>query len=304
MTSQTENPDFASAAMMRLVRHGLALQGIDAPHLATAGAHVERGAKSALMQSVLETHGPGAILRIGDAVADLPPQPLAQALLLADTVHDLMARWHRVERFSHGSHRVATRALAAHQVGLSHRSRLAGATPSPAETLLVFGVLTGFAETALGQPATVSTGSGAVWRRDGRWTERAGHGAPEPVALTCMPRPARDPDPKPQTDRIDSLRVELAQDPVKRWKIDDVARNAGLSVRSLQRMLASRSLSFSALIAETRLETAGRYLCDKDGPGLTEIGFLSGYSDQAHFTRAFKKSVGTTPAAFRADFHR
>jgi tRNA A37 N6-isopentenylltransferase MiaA len=35
---------------------------------------------------------------------------------------------------------------------------------------------------------------------------------------------------------------------------------------------------------------------------LAEIGFLSGYSDQPHFTRDFRQLVGITPAQYRKDF--
>jgi AraC-like DNA-binding protein len=35
---------------------------------------------------------------------------------------------------------------------------------------------------------------------------------------------------------------------------------------------------------------------------LAEVGFLCGFSDQAHFTRAFKRQVGLTPARYRTEF--
>jgi transcriptional regulator GlxA family with amidase domain len=37
---------------------------------------------------------------------------------------------------------------------------------------------------------------------------------------------------------------------------------------------------------------------------LAEIGFLAGFSDQAHFARIFHRNVGTTPSRYRAEFGR
>ncbi len=75
-----------------------------------------------------------------------------------------------------------------------------------------------------------------------------------------------------------------------------------MSERTLQRKLQAHSLSFSRVICEARLEIAASYLCSEDGPGLAEIGFLTGYADQAHFTRTFRREVGTTPSEYRANF--
>ncbi|MGD1934352.1 MAG: helix-turn-helix transcriptional regulator [Candidatus Phaeomarinobacter sp.] len=94
----------------------------------------------------------------------------------------------------------------------------------------------------------------------------------------------------------------MASDPLRRWTLNDLATTADLSTRTLQRRLAARSASFTGFVAAARLQTAADYLCDGLGPGLAAIGFLAGYSDQAHFTRAFTKAVGTTPSAYRSDF--
>jgi AraC-like DNA-binding protein len=41
-----------------------------------------------------------------------------------------------------------------------------------------------------------------------------------------------------------------------------------------------------------------------DSLTLTEIASVAGFSDQAHFTRVFKKVVGLTPADWRRDYAR
>ena len=103
-------------------------------------------------------------------------------------------------------------------------------------------------------------------------------------------------------DPVVELRQRLAADPVRRWTLAELAAEAGLSGRTLQRRLARHSVSFTRLVTDTKLEVAASILCDARGPGLAEIGFLAGFSDQAHFSRMFNRAVGTTPGAYRADF--
>lgn len=81
-------------------------------------------------------------------------------------------------------------------------------------------------------------------------------------------------------------------------KMEDVARRLGLSVRSLHRRLADHGLTFQALTEHTRRELAEGLLRD-ERYSLAEIAFLTGFSEQSSFNRAFKRWVGATPAAFR-----
>lgn len=82
-------------------------------------------------------------------------------------------------------------------------------------------------------------------------------------------------------------------------KLDAISKTIGLSSRTLQRRLKYCGVEFEALRDETRrgeallLIASGRYTA-------TEIAYMVGYSDQAHFTRAFKRWTGNTPSAYRA----
>ena len=78
----------------------------------------------------------------------------------------------------------------------------------------------------------------------------------------------------------------------------DIARGLGLSARSLHRRLADHGLSFQSLAEETRREIAIGMLEDK-GYALSEIAFLTGYSEQSAFNRAFKRWMGVTPTTYR-----
>jgi AraC-like DNA-binding protein len=98
------------------------------------------------------------------------------------------------------------------------------------------------------------------------------------------------------------IQHRLAADPLRRWTVAQLAAALHLSPRTLQRRLTEAGRPLGRLLAETRLQTAARLLCQPDGPGLAQIGFLCGYADQPHFTRSFARAVGTTPASYRAQF--
>lgn len=137
MNRQDEGQDFASAAMMRLVVLGLKQQGISVPVSVPTGAHVPRAQKSDVLAGVMAVHGPRAILRIADGARAMAPEPVVQALSRARDIPDLMDRWHRLERFSHGRHTVDVSYLGPAGMRLTHRAQDDGPAPSVAESLLV-----------------------------------------------------------------------------------------------------------------------------------------------------------------------
>lgn len=81
-------------------------------------------------------------------------------------------------------------------------------------------------------------------------------------------------------------------------KMADVARELGLSVRSFHRRLADHSVSFQVLAEETRRDIALSMLRDETC-SLSEIAFLTGFSEQSAFNRAFKRWTNQTPAHYR-----
>ncbi len=78
-----------------------------------------------------------------------------------------------------------------------------------------------------------------------------------------------------------------------------VARNLGLSTRTLQRRLTAESLTFQQVIKESRRELAHHYLLHSSLE-LNETAYLLGYEDANSFFRAFQDWEGTTPGAGRA----
>ncbi|MCJ7558211.1 MAG: AraC family transcriptional regulator [Gammaproteobacteria bacterium] len=78
---------------------------------------------------------------------------------------------------------------------------------------------------------------------------------------------------------------------------DEIARRLNRSISSLRRDLQNEGTSYKALLEETREELAKAYITE-GRYGLAEVAYLLGFSDQANFTRAFKRWTGTTPSEF------
>ncbi len=77
-----------------------------------------------------------------------------------------------------------------------------------------------------------------------------------------------------------------------------LARGMHVSIRTLQRRLEARGLTWQALLDRTRTELALRYLADPS-LSLPEVALLLGYSEQSAFTRAFRRATGATPSRVR-----
>jgi hypothetical protein len=58
------------------------------------------------------------------------------------------------------------------------------------------------------------------------------------------------------------------------------------------------NLSFGEYIRKMRIEKA-IHLMESTDYSLTEISYLTGFSDQSHFTRIFKKQTGQTPSLYK-----
>jgi AraC-like DNA-binding protein len=81
-------------------------------------------------------------------------------------------------------------------------------------------------------------------------------------------------------------------------RIASVAEAVGGSVRTLQRRLSDIDTTFSDIVEEAKMKSANRMISQSDCT-LAEIAHGLGYSDQAHFTRAFRRWNGVSPGVFR-----
>ncbi|MCA9650682.1 MAG: helix-turn-helix domain-containing protein [Myxococcales bacterium] len=80
--------------------------------------------------------------------------------------------------------------------------------------------------------------------------------------------------------------------------IEHASNLLGMSGRSLQRRLNELGTTYSKLLAETRQKLATEWLVESKR-SVTDIAHDLGYSDSAHFTRAFRRWVGVGPRRFR-----
>jgi AraC-like DNA-binding protein len=81
-------------------------------------------------------------------------------------------------------------------------------------------------------------------------------------------------------------------------RVDAVARAIGVGVRTLQRRMADAGSTYERLLAQMRLRTAAHLLSSTTATVL-DIALDVGYSDHAHFTRAFRRWTGMPPRDFR-----
>lgn len=95
----------------------------------------------------------------------------------------------------------------------------------------------------------------------------------------------------PSPDIATALYRRLGRGPVSQQQI---ARDCGLSDRSLRRHLRGKGLSFRALAEAARIDYAEWALTATDLP-LAEIAFRAGYADQSAFSRAFRRNTGVAP---------
>ena len=78
-----------------------------------------------------------------------------------------------------------------------------------------------------------------------------------------------------------------------------VARELGLSARTLQRRLTDEAVTFQQLVAEARHELARHYL-QHSSLELNETAYLLGYEDANSFFRAFQQWEGASPGEWRS----
>lgn len=80
--------------------------------------------------------------------------------------------------------------------------------------------------------------------------------------------------------------------------IDKLGEIVGLHPRALQRLLQRQSISYRELVDDVRSQQATDLLRRSDA-SVTDIAFDLGYTDVAHFIRAFRRWTGVSPTRYR-----
>ena len=99
---------------------------------------------------------------------------------------------------------------------------------------------------------------------------------------------------------LDKLQTEHR----RRFTLDELAREAGVHPVHLSRVFRRcTNEGISDYIHRLRVRSACEQMLVPDS-SLADISFSTGFADQSHFTRSFRKITGMTPAAFRSSLSR
>ncbi|HUJ19245.1 MAG TPA: DNA-binding response regulator [Nitrospirota bacterium] len=81
--------------------------------------------------------------------------------------------------------------------------------------------------------------------------------------------------------------------------LEQVANTACLSKYHFSRVFKETTgLTYQSYLNRVRIEQAKKFL-DDNSLSITDVGYCAGYADLTHFTRIFKKLVGSTPSQYR-----
>ncbi len=104
---------------------------------------------------------------------------------------------------------------------------------------------------------------------------------------------------------VDELR-NIIQDQVDAsFSLKQVSQNLDVNPTYLSREFSKyfNNLSFGDYMRKMRIERAME-LITNGGYSLTEIAYLTGFSDQSHFTRVFKNITGKNPSVYKKELQK
>ncbi|SFL41558.1 AraC-type DNA-binding protein [Methylobacterium pseudosasicola] len=166
-----------------------------------------------------------------------------------------------------------------------------GPSWQPTRAIVTGGALPGrlTIEAVLGCPITLGPHAGLIF--------------PVDILNAINPGPLSDLEPDeaaPIPDPIDwaACLTELlrAGEPSGPPKLDRLCDRLGLTRRTLQRRLEAQGTSFAKIRGQV-LITRAEALLRTPGLPIGEIAYQLGYSDPAHFSRAFRQATGQSPRA-------
>ena len=294
-----------SVGLMRMVQRAVVRR---LPDVVTEGRD-----KFELLTLLERELGARAVVEVGLGFRELPSHPVFEAISSGTSPQQILARWRRLEVFGHTRHRTRVIASSETNVVVEHYD-VAGAAVGRVNDLFVWGLLVALLERSRvmglearleeagpvlyqrGAALDLPAASGATARMFLSWTSHA----PEPRASSSGPSPGVDDSRSSNAAR--QLNAELRglvdRDPMRTWKVGEVARQFGQSSRALQRTLAGEGTTFSETILRARVD-AGRKLLDETTLTPTEIAFCVGFADAAHFSRVFRRFNEIPPTAYR-----
>ena len=312
--------EFASAAMLRVLTQGLRELGLpplvsSTARAGKATATVDLDLKLAVVQHALRHGGVGCLMHLGRGVHHHANEPTHRAMMSARDPIELVARWQRLERYIHSRHRLRIAAQGERWIEIAHQGVSDGVYPTLYESLVVFGVIAALLQANGVRKLEIHTGELKLfpespgseleklqlldpmrsWRLS--WGSYATYSGSAQKQSSAEDLYACSDWPQWQRQLTSHILARLIDVPT----ITDAAAYLNVSPRTLQRDLKQREMSFSVLVGDCRARMAAMHLIESSLP-LAEVGFLCGYSDQAHFTREFGKRVGMPPEKYRVSF--
>lgn len=258
------------------------------------GATLPASAKSALIARCLTRLGPGFLLGVGRYLDRLEDTPALAVLTASPDPAVIAAKWMRLERYHHASHRTRIKAVPG---GWDCQRSGRGGPPGLGENCLIAGTLAGLLRVAGVRDCTIHLCGQAV-PPGAPVTLLEGERADQFALRWTSSAPAAIPSEGSDRATSDRLTDVLAADIGRSWRVDDAARALAQSRRTLQRRLTSEGRSFSSVLRRARMRRATGLLTGTT-ISLAEIGYICGYADQAHFQRDFLRVANVTPRCYR-----
>ncbi len=282
-------------------------------------ATVSGSFKKGILKHALRKAGPKALLSVGQGIGGVTYDPLWRAAIRTPNPAVLFDKWRRFERFGHSRNRLRITHIGEAQVSFQ-RYGIDGGTPGTPENFLICGLIAALLEeigcTGLQCDMPGRDDRKHRIRQNGEflvledsgvlltdsWTVQwKGFSPPAGNTETAAELPRLDfplPSGSAVTIELEAIIRLLLFDPARSWKVGELASHTGMSKRTLQRKHDRVGLCFTRITRLVRLHEACRLLEFQDVP-ITEIGFCSGFSDSAHFSREFRASMGMSPREYR-----
>ena len=102
------------------------------------------GVKRSLVERVMQRHGPGLLLSVGQNLHLIEDTPIATVFRRSADTHVLVGKWLRLERYHHAAHR--TRIAPEGNEGWACRRYSLGSMPTVGENCLIAGLLMGLVQ--------------------------------------------------------------------------------------------------------------------------------------------------------------
>ena len=102
---------------------------------------------------------------------------------------------------------------------------------------------------------------------------------------------------------VNELKIIIQDQVDTNLSLTEISKSLDINPSYLSREFSKHfnNLSFGEYIRKLRIEKAIELIKEKRY-SLTEIAYLTGFSDQSHFTRIFKQHTGKSPSAYKKEF--